>query len=124
MSKKEVKEIKKVKEGNGAPEIKEDKKGVVIPKADIGKIETPKVVIGGINEGATKKPSSKDFFKYGDETPLNPFKKTLVVTQPNVKFMGNLEDATDTTINIPLDLVSFISLSAQDVLAHAHIKST
>ena len=109
MSKKEVKEIKKVKEGNGAPEIKADKKGVTIPKADIGKIETPKVIITGLNETSTKKPSSRDFVKYGDETPINPFKKTLVVTQPDVKFMGNLEDATDTTINIPLDLVSFIS---------------
>lgn len=112
MSKKEVKEIKKVKEGNGAPEIKADKKGVTIPKADIGKIETPKVIITGLNETSTKKPSSRDFVKYGDETPINPFKKTLVVTQPDVKFMGNLEDATDTTINIPLDLVSFISLQS------------
>lgn len=112
MSKKEVKEIKKIGGGNGAPEIKETKKGVVIPKAPIGKIETPKVVIGGLNEPQTKKPVGDEFVKYGEETPRNPFKKTLVVTQPDMRFVGNIESATDTTINIPLDLVSFISLQS------------
>lgn len=112
MSKKEVKEIKKIGGGNGAPEIKETKKGISIPKAEISEIKVPKVVIGGLNEPQTKKPVGDDFVKYGEETPRNPFKKTLVVTQPDVRFVGNIESATDTTINIPLDLVSFISLQS------------
>lgn len=112
MSKKEVKEIKKIGGGNGAPEIKEAKKGISIPKAEISEIKVPKVVIGGLNESPTKKPVGDDFVKYGEETPRNPFKKTLVVTQPDVRFVGNIESATDTTINIPLDLVSFISLQS------------
>ena len=112
MSKKEVKEIKKIGGGNGAPEIKETKKGISIPKAEISEIKVPKVVIGGLNESPTKKPVGDDFVKYGEETPRNPFKKTLVVTQPDVRFVGNIESATDTTINIPLDLVSFISLQS------------
>ena len=110
MKKEKVAKINVKEEGGKkAPEMSA---GSNIPRVGDIKVETPKITITGLGEKRTKAPDNSKFVPYGESVPTHPFPHRITVTAPNEPFVGYVQNAIDDTINIPLDIVNYISLQS------------
>lgn len=104
-----VTEIKKVlKGGKETPEVK----GTSIPRSTDKQVEAPKIIIGEIGGTVTKTPDKKTFVRFGEDSPVSPFKRSIVVETQEEPFIGVIKGQTDDTITIPLDILSYVSLQS------------
>lgn len=110
MRKERVTKIKAKPEGGKVvPELKE---GTNIPRVGDIKVEAPKITITGLGEKRTKAPADSKFVPFGESVPTHPFHDKIIVSAPNEPFVGFVQNSIDDTINIPLDIVNYISLQS------------
>lgn len=104
-----IAEIKKVIKGGKVPEVK----STSIPRSTDKQIETPTVVIGEIDVSTvTKTPDKNTFVKFGEDKPISPFKRSIVVETAEEPFIGIMKGQADDTITVPLDILSYVSLQS------------
>ena len=104
-----IAEIKKVIKGGKVPEVK----ATSIPRSTDKQIETPTVVIGEIGASTvTKTPDKNTFVKFGEDKPISPFKRSIVVETAEEPFIGIMKGQADDTITVPLDILSYVSLQS------------